>query len=423
MEGQQRKLTHGLLRSLASLEDQAQQLPVIVKYVPERRVMRHAEPLRGARESYRYRLRPFVHMHATPAAIQQLELDPQVLMIYEDRPVRAYLDTALPLVHVPRLHAEGLAGDSVRIAIVDTGIDPTHPDFAGRIAANTDFTGEGLVDRNGHGTHCAGIAAGTGIASGLKYRGAAPKALLYIAKVLRASGDGMMSDVMAGVEWAVLQGVQIISLSLGGPGPCDGSDALCETCDAAVQAGVAVCVAAGNDGPEPYTIGSPGGARNVITVGAVTDQDRVATFSARGPTVDGRPKPDVVTPGVNIIAPRAQGTSMGQPVDQHYTMASGTSMATPLLAGIGALLLQAEPRLKPDELKSRLMTTATDLNTSPYAQGRGRVDAWRARHGEVQPAPTPQPEPVPPPPTPGQGCLPVALRALFWGLPSRRRKP
>jgi serine protease AprX len=419
VDNERPKLTQGLMRSLSQVENAEQQLSVIIRYAPTRRVMRHGEPMRGVRQSYAYRLRPFVHVHATVEAIKQLENDPEVVRIYEDLPVYALLDTSMAQIGVTRLWQEGLSGEGVRISIVDTGIDPEHPDFEGRIAATADMTGEGPLDLHGHGTHCASIAAGSGVASGGKYRGAAPKATLYAAKVLRSDGQGMMSDVMAGIEWAVDQGVQVISLSLGGPGPCDGTDALCETCDAAVERGIIVCVAAGNEGPTPYTVGSPGCARNVITIGAVDDHDRVASFSSRGPTSDGRVKPDILFPGVNIVAARAKGTSMGTVVDQFYTSASGTSMATPHAAGVCALLLQAEPSLTPAKVKSNLLSTAVDLHAGPYAQGSGRVDAWKARHAAPGPSPEPTPTPPGPGPTPGQGCLPALMYALFGG---RRRK-
>ncbi len=408
------KLTPGLRLRLGQIREADAEVPIIVRYVPTRRVMRHRGPMIGVRESYNYRLQPFVHMHATPGAIRQLEADPDVVRIYEDLPVRALLDSALPRVRVPAVWEDGLTGEGVRIAIVDTGIDATHPDFQGRIVAVTDFTGEGNGDRSGHGTHCASIAAGSGTAGGGKYRGVAYKASIYAAKVLKADGSGMMSDVMAGIEWAVNQGVHIISLSLGAPGPSDGSDALCETCDAAVAAGVMLCAAAGNEGPQPYTVGSPGAARNVLTIGAVNDQDRMANFSSRGPTSDGRTKPDVVLPGVDIIAARASGTRMGAPVDNYYTSASGTSMATPIAAGICALLLQREPQLKPAQIKQRLMSTALDIGAGPQAQGSGRVDAWRVLHPEALPEPTPAPEPTPVP-SPGEGCLPALIKVLFGG--------
>jgi serine protease AprX len=358
-------------------------------------------------------------MCATPDAIRDLEADPDTVKIYQDLPVHAYLDTSAPHIQAPRVWEAGFTGEGVRIAVIDTGIDVEHPDFAERIIDATDFTGRGAADEHGHGTHCAGTAAGSGAASEALYTGIAPSASIYSARVLGANGEGMMSDVMAGVEWAVEQGVQIISLSLGGEGPCDGTDALCEMCNAAVREGVIVCVAAGNEGPGDYTIGSPGCATDVITVGATNDLDHVAPFSSRGPTADGRTKPDIVLPGEDIAAARAKGSTMGSPVDQYYTAASGTSMAAPHAAGICALLLQAEPNLTPQAVKERLMNTALDVGDTAYAQGSGRGDAWRAYQNEVSPGPKPEPPPPEPGPAPGQGCLVALLRALFWG---RRRR-
>lgn len=416
MTDREQKLTSGLLGTLNKTPNQVP-VSVIVRYSNGMRAMRHPTPLPGVRRSYRYRLQPFEHLHATSEAIDRLAADPDVVKIYQDLPVHAYLDAAVPHVEAPRLWDDGFKGEGVRIAIVDTGIDPTHPDFEGRIAEMTDFTGEGTVDQHGHGTHCASIAAGSGAASSGLYRGAAPAATLYTAKVLRSDGQGMMSDVMAGVEWAVDQGVQIVSLSLGGSGPCDGSDALSEMCDAAVQAGLVVCVAAGNDGPAAYTVGSPGCAREVITVGAASDLDRIASFSSRGPTLDGRTKPDVVAPGVEIVAARAAGTAMGTVVNDYYTTASGTSMATPLVAGVCALLLQALPSLTPAEVKARLMNNAVDLGEAANTQGSGRIDAWAAfENATTEPTPTPEPTPEP---TPG-GCMEIAARLL--ALISTRRR-
>lgn len=415
------KITRGLMRSLNIIRDNEQLIPIIVRYSPDRRVMRGMEGIVGIQHVHSYHLRPFAHMMATPRAIQRLAENPDVLRIYQDLPVYALLDISIPQIGIPRLWEEGLRGEGTRIAVIDTGIDVDHPDFEGRIAATSDFTGEGPGDRNGHGTHCASIAAGSGAAYEGKYRGVAPAATIYAAKVLRANGQGMMSTVMAGIEWAVDQGVHIINLSLGGPGPGDGSDALSEMCDAAVADGVTVVVAAGNDGPNGYTIGSPGSARSVITIGACNGDDRIAPFSSRGPTTDGRVKPDVVLPGVDIVAARAGGTSMGTVVDEWYTSASGTSMATPHAAGVCALLLQAHPGLTPAQIKARLMGTAIDLGAVPYAQGKGRVDAWGALHTDVEPPqePSPGPAPIPAPP---QGCLPGALRLLLGLNPPRQEE-
>jgi serine protease AprX len=394
--------------------------PVIVRYRPA--VVKDWAVQRDLEVKHTYQLVPAVATRVTQARLEELTDDPDVELIWPDLEVHTMLDESVPIIRAPLVWEAGDTGQGVKVAIVDTGIDPEHPDFAGRIVIVTDFTGEGAADNNGHGTHVAGIIAGSGAASDGKYRGVAPGASLMAAKVLKGSGSGLMSDVMAGVEWAVQQGAQVINLSLGGPPtPCNGTDALSATCDAAVEAGVVVCVAAGNSGPRERTIGSPGCARQVITVGATvsgpTDYDSIADFSSRGPTSDGRVKPDVAMPGVDIVSARAHGTSMGTPVNDFYTQASGTSMATPHASGVAALVLQKEPSLTPAQVKERMMRAGRDMGLDPNTQGSGRVDAYDAYLGEAgEPLPPPPgPPPPPPPPPPGSGCLPV-LVMLPWML-------
>ena len=199
------------------------------------------------------------------------------------------------------------------------------------------------------------------------------------------------------------QRVQVINLSMGSSGPADGTDALSATCDAAWGRGVVVCVAAGNDGPGSGTVGSPGCARKVITVGATDDVDAIASFSSRGPTQDGRQKPDICFPGVGIAAPRAAGTSMGSVVDDHYTRASGTSMATPHASGAAALILQANPTYTPDQVKGRLMETAKNLGLDGNTQGAGRANVAGAL-GLDGNGGTPAPKP---------GCAPAVVKGLM----------
>jgi subtilisin family serine protease len=357
-------------------------------------------PLAGIVRPQHFSLIPAAALQASADQIDALAADPAVERIWPDMLVHTCLDASVPHINAPQVWAAGFTGRNVPVAIVDTGIDPGHPDFAARISAMEDFTGEGPRDNHGHGTHVAGIVAG----AGNRYKGVAPEARIYAAKVLHGNGSGYMSEVMAGLEWAVEQKVKVINLSLGGVGPCDGTDALSVTCDAAVDNGVMVCVAAGNYGPTASSVGPPGCARKVLTVGAASKADAIASFSARGPTADGRVKPDLLLPGVDIVSCRAQGTTMGSPVDTLYTRASGTSMATPHAAGVVALLLEAFPALTPAQLKERMMNTAINLNLDANTQGRGRADAYAAYQG------TPSP-PGPPPSQPG-GCL-LSLLNLF----------
>lgn len=367
-------------------------------------------------------LLPGSAMIATPNAVKVLAARPDVQMIWLDEEVHTMLDVSVPLLQAPQVWAEGVTGKGVVVGIVDTGLDVTHPDVAGRVKGFKDVTGEGEIDNNGHGTHVAGIIGGTGAASDGKYRGVAFECDYVIAKVLRGNGGGLMSDVIAGMEFCLDQKVKVINLSLGGDSANDGTDAISVACDNAVDEGITVCVAAGNSGPGASTVGSPACARKVITVGATDKQDGIASYSSRGPTSDGRVKPDVCFPGSSIISARAKNTAMGTPLNDFYTTASGTSMATPHAVGTCALLLQAAPALTPADVKAALMAHTKDLGLEQNTQGSGRVlvlDAFHAVGAPTppppDPGPTPEPPPEPPPdpnpqppPTPpptGGGCL------------------
>ena len=180
------------------------------------------------------------------------------------------------------------------------------------------------------------------------------------------------------------QGAQVVNVSLGGPPyPADGTDAFSALCNAAVEHGAVVCVAAGNLGPGGHTIGSPAASTDTITVGASacapgSPADNVAPFSSRGPTGDGRIKPDLLFPGVGIVAPRGEGTSLGTAVDEMYTSLSGTSQATPMASGTVALAARRPIRVsRPSEIKSRMMRGARRLpDVDQTAQGNGRGDTY-----------------------------------------------
>lgn len=396
---------------------------VIVMHRPLPETAKAAAAVSGVGAVYRQfaRLLPGSALSATPEAITVLARRPDVERIWLDEPVHVWLDESVPIIGAPAVHNAGVLGQGIRVGIVDTGIDPNHPDFATRIRELHDVTGEGVADEHGHGTHVAGIVGGSGAASNFRYRGVAPECFFLIAKVLRRDGSGMMSDVIAGLEFLVEKKAQVINLSLGSSGPSDGTDALSTACDAAADRGIVVCVAAGNDGPAGGTVGAPGAARLAVTVGATDKQDKVTSFSSRGPTSDGRVKPDLCFPGGEIHSCRASGTAMGQIVDQYYTTASGTSMATPHASGAAALLLEANPSLTSQQIKKILMDSALNLGLDANTQGTGRAqgfEAYQLAISEPEPGPTPEPEPTPTPtptPTPpGGGCLQL-VKALLGG--------
>ncbi|MFF2327765.1 MULTISPECIES: S8 family serine peptidase [unclassified Streptomyces] len=296
---------------------------------------------------------------------------------------RVSLDKSVPQIGAPAAWKAGYTGKGVKIAVLDTGVDATHPDLQGQVIDAKNFTASpDTKDRYGHGTHVSSIAAGTGAKSGGKFKGVAPDAKLIEGKVLDDDGFGDDAGILAGMEWAVAQGADIINLSLGG-----GDTPEIDPLEAAVNKlsadkGVLFAIAAGNEGDAPGTVGSPGSAEAALTVGAVDDNDGLADFSSRGPRIgDGGIKPDVTAPGVDITAAAAPGSVIDQEVGQNppgYLTISGTSMATPHVAGAAALLKQEHPEWTYTELKGALTGSAKPGAYTPFEQGSGRIAVDRA---------------------------------------------
>lgn len=347
-------------------------------------------------------------------------------------------------------------GQGVTIAVLDSGIG-AHPDLGERFIGQIDFVqGEPIpYDDNGHGIHVGVTAAGDGSGNPL-FAGPAQKANVISMKVLSGEGSGKTSDIIKGIQTAVELkdelNIKVINMSLGGPASKNGeSDPINQAIAAAKEAGITVVVAAGNDGPDRSTIGSPGNSLNAITVGAIDDNntkdrsdDKPATFSSRGPTPDGVTKPDIMAPGVTIMAGRthqsesaedakrynvmhesirfldempfeqlqkapnalfnaigissetAEKIKLFEPIsdqvfkklseatarmpltdDGLYLGMSGTSMATPIVAGVVASMYSANPDLTPDQVQDILTSTAVKLpdgRLGGNTQGSGAVD-------------------------------------------------
>ncbi|WP_406719626.1 S8 family serine peptidase [Streptomyces anthocyanicus] len=306
-----------------------------------------------------------------------------IAKVWLDGKVRATLSDTTAQIGAPDVWSGGNTGEGVGVAVLDTGVDAGHPDFAGRIAATASFVpDQDVTDRNGHGTHVASTVAGTGAASGGVEKGVAPGASLHIGKVLDNSGSGQDSWVLAGMEWAVRdQHAKIVSMSLG-DSPTDGTDPLSEAVNRlSAETGALFVVAAGNSGPEAYTVGTPAAADAALTVGAVNGPgkgvDQLADFSSRGPRVgDNAVKPDLTAPGVGVLAARSRYAPEGEGA---YQSLSGTSMATPHVAGAAALLAAEHPDWTGQRLKEALVgTTAGTQRFSPFDAGSGRVDVAAA---------------------------------------------
>ncbi|MEF9904494.1 S8 family peptidase [Streptomyces sp. P9-A2] len=321
-----------------------------------------------------------------PSNAMSLTAAPGIRSVSLDRVRQATLDKSVRQVGADQAWQAGYDGKGTTIAVLDTGIEADHGDFDGKVRDTANFTDEGTGDTVGHGTHVASTAAGTGARSGGVHRGVAPAADLLVGKVLGEFG-ALDSWIIEGMEWAVAQGADIVSMSLGGPAST-AYDPLVETLDKlSKDNGTLFVVAAGNDGPTGGTVGSPGIAPSALTVGAVDDEDKVARFSSVGPSpVDGALKPDLSAPGVQIAAAAAAGSEMeltGTPVADGYVALDGTSMATPHVAGAAALLLQKHPDWTGEQLKRALMASAAEVEAAPVRTGTGRLDVPGALHQTV----------------------------------------
>lgn len=286
------------------------------------------------------------------------------------------LDVSVPQIGAPQAWQGGFTGKGVTVAVLDTGADTTHPDLRDRVIEAKNFTDGTLRDEDGHGTHVASTIAGTGRGD-KKYTGVAPDAKLLVGKVCGPRGCPE-SAILAGMRWAAESGAKVVNLSLGGP-DARGDDPLeVGVNQLSARHGTLFVVAAGNDGSYgAETVASPASADAALAVGAVDGEDALASFSARGPRIhDAALKPDIVAPGVNIMAARSRH-SFGKPQEK-YRELSGTSMATPHVAGAAAILAQRHPEWTGAQLKAALMASAHPIDSGNYEQGAGRVDIAHA---------------------------------------------
>lgn len=332
--------------------------------------------------------------------------------IYQNRKIQ-FVDTNAPQIYSTNIDLEESAnlidarglpytGKGVNIAIIDTGIYSNHYDLMGKVVKKVSFVNstygwnldeaEGTEDEMGHGTHCAGIAAGTGAGSvglSINCTGIAPGASLFNGKCLDKVGGGYEASVAAAIEWAIENGANIISLSLGFEPLNLGSPVMMAVANATAS-GIIVVVAAGNSGPWFSSVKSPGDHPSIITVGASNGDDKVTNFSSRGPSNQNFADPDVVAPGEHIIAALAPGSVIeaiwqkeGETIyrspNAEYAALSGTSMATPTVAGGIALLKEAFPNLSPEAARIALMESADSIvDGDSNIQGAGRINITRS---------------------------------------------
>ena len=307
-------------------------------------------------------------------------------------------------VNANQVRSQGTTGRGVTVAVLDSGVaaDPDLVEPTNRILASVNFADDRLVrDPGGHGTHVAGIAAGNGGRSDGQFIGIAPEANVVDVRVLGSTGSGRISSVVRGIEWVLAHrttyNIRVLNLSFGAPAATSyRTDPMSAAVEIAWRRGLVVVVAAGNGGPGRDTVASPGIDPYAITVGATDDNgtitrsdDTLAPFSSWGGA-----KPDLVAPGRRIVSLRVQGSALDllfpdrvvvAPNGSTYLRLSGTSMATPVVAGAVALLLQRRPNLSPDQIKALLVGTTQSYGQNsggalpdPAADGAGLLDVLAA---------------------------------------------
>lgn len=332
--------------------------------------------------------------------------DEHALWSYElDTHITAQMNRVSEIIQLKWAHDRKIFGENIGVAVVDTGIC-LHKDFTegkNRIRGFYDLI-HGRTepyDDNGHGSHVSGIIGGNGFLCNGKYIGVAPKCNLIGVKVLDQKGDGNISDVLAGLQWIIdnkeKYNIRIVNISVGTTTKdnIDENSLLVKGVNAVWDAGIVVVVAAGNNGPGPMSISTPGISRKVITVGSSDDRITVELFgskttdySGRGPTASCIKKPDIVAPGSNIIScgtmknyQRYHYNMINNPKADNYnimySIKSGTSMATPVVSGAIALLLSANPRMTNRDVKLKLRESAIDLGYPWSKQGWGLLNIPR----------------------------------------------
>jgi subtilisin family serine protease len=348
------------------------------------RAERDAVRNRGGNVRHVYRLVPAVSARVPQSELAALRRDPRVDQVELDLQVHASdleLDNAWGVARIGAATAHGLdqRGSGVKVAVIDTGIDYTHPDLNGNYAGGWDFVNDDNdpMDDDGHGTHVAGTIAAEDDDAGAV--GVAPEAELYALKVLDENGNGFFSDVIAAVEWCIANEIRVTNNSYGSWG--DPGSIVRDAFDSAAAAGILMVAAAGNSGSRRgtgNTVEYPARYESVVAVAAVTAGDARASFSSTGPDVE------VAAPGASIFSTVPGGG---------YAWYSGTSMACPHAAGAAAVLIGAGV-VDAADLRFLLAVSAEDLGTAGRDMwyGHGLVDVASALSAVVGP-PDPDPDP------------------------------
>ena len=300
----------------------------------------------------------------------------EVRYISSQKTVKAQIQKSKTALNLSKFYSENIFGDNINVAVIDTGIEPML-DFViptNRIIKFVDFVnGKELpYDDNGHGTFVSGVLLGNGIVSNKKYQGVAPKSNLIALKALDANGEANAVKILDAMQWIydnrLKYKIKVVCMSFGSQ-PIERNDPLSIGAEILWRNGVVVVVAGGNSGPDSKTIKSPGINNKIITVGGAKINGYhnfvVPSFSSRGP-VGNYDKPDIVAPAVDVIS------NNNRIIDgKAYTKMSGTSVATPIIAGVAVLILQKYPYMKPNQIKSYIIKHGIKMGYGRSVEGFG----------------------------------------------------
>lgn len=301
----------------------------------------------------------------------------KVVHYIENTKVTSCIKEAKNFIHADAFYNKGLYGKGIGVAVIDTGVAPILDLCVPvkRIVKFVDFTDKSLTspyDDNGHGTFVSGIIAGNGLMSVGEYSGVAPMSNIVSLKALNDKGEANSFTILKAMQWIIdnrkKYNIKVVCMSFGSE-PHGKCDSLCYGANKLWQNGLVVVAAGGNNGPKEDTITSPGVSNKIITVGALdklTPYLKVADFSSRGNPKSYNVKPDILAPGTKIISTNRDIKNGGP-----YTTMSGTSVATPIIAGVCALLCEKFPNYRPDQIKSIILHHGVDVGDNRQSQGRG----------------------------------------------------
>nr|WP_257823120.1 S8 family peptidase [Salipaludibacillus agaradhaerens] len=313
---------------------------------------------------YEFELLPVLHVELSETQVNSLENHPQIKTVEENAEAKAYQQqTPWGITRVQGIAAQsqGYTGNNVKVAVLDSGIDRSHPDLSANVRGGYSVFGDSPYnDGNGHGTHVAGTVGA--VNNNIGVIGVAPQADLYAVKVLNNSGSGSYAGIAQGIEWSINNGMDIINMSLGGS---SSSSILEQYCNLAYNRGLLVVAAAGNSGTaagNTNTVGYPARYNSVIAVAATNSNNVRGNFSSTGPTLE------LSAPGVSVLSTTPGG---------NYASYNGTSMASPHVAGVAAQVWQARPNLSNAQLRQILNASAQNLGSS-YQYGNGLVRSLNA---------------------------------------------